>query len=60
MQWRTPAIVLPASARRAGVILILEGKRKVMGSFAVNPWVKILGWAATAAMAVAVAAMVLA
>jgi Mn2+/Fe2+ NRAMP family transporter len=42
------------------VILILEGKRKVMGSFAVNPWVKILGWAATAAMAVAVAAMVLA
>jgi Mn2+/Fe2+ NRAMP family transporter len=42
------------------VMMILAGKRKVMGSFAVNPWVKILGWAATAAMALAVAAMVLA
>jgi NRAMP (natural resistance-associated macrophage protein)-like metal ion transporter len=41
------------------VMMILAGKRKAMGPFSVNLAVKALGWAATAIMALAVAAMLL-
>jgi NRAMP (natural resistance-associated macrophage protein)-like metal ion transporter len=41
------------------VMMTLAGKRRVMGTFIVNRGVKLLGWAATAIMAVAVAAMLL-
>ena len=41
------------------VMMSLAGKRSVMGPFIVNRGVKLLGWAATAIMAVAVAAMLL-
>ena len=41
------------------VMMTLAGKRRVMGPFIVNRGVKLLGWTATAIMAVAVAAMLL-
>jgi NRAMP (natural resistance-associated macrophage protein)-like metal ion transporter len=41
------------------VMMMLAGRHRVMGPFAVNRWVKLLGWAAMAIMALAVGAMLL-
>ncbi|MEO7149680.1 MAG: divalent metal cation transporter [Rhodanobacteraceae bacterium] len=39
------------------VILFLASRRKVMGKFVISPWLKCLGWLATAVMAVAAIVM---
>ncbi len=40
------------------VIMILSGRRRVMGRFVLGPWQRSLGWAATALMAAASATMI--
>jgi Mn2+/Fe2+ NRAMP family transporter len=40
------------------IMMWLAAAPKVMGEFVVTGWTKALGWAATAVMAVAVAAMI--
>ena len=40
------------------LIMLIASQRKVMGEFVVKPWLKALGWAATAAMAAAAAGMI--
>jgi len=40
------------------MIMLMASQRKVMGKFVLRPWLKALGWAATAAMAAAAAGMI--
>jgi Mn2+/Fe2+ NRAMP family transporter len=40
------------------MIMILASRRKVMGQFALGPWLKGLGWVATAIMAAAAGGMI--
>jgi Mn2+/Fe2+ NRAMP family transporter len=35
------------------MIMLMASRRKVMGEFAIGPWLKALGWLATAVMAAA-------
>jgi Mn2+/Fe2+ NRAMP family transporter len=46
-------IVVPIMA----AMMIMASRRKIMGDFVASPWQVVLGWAATAVMAVAVIAM---
>ena len=39
------------------MIMLMASRRKVMGQFTLSPWLKTLGWLATAVMAVAAAGM---
>jgi NRAMP (natural resistance-associated macrophage protein)-like metal ion transporter len=40
-----------------GMIMLMASRRKVMGEFAIGPWLKGLGWVATAVMAAAAIGM---
>ena len=39
------------------MIMLMASRRKVMGEFALKPWLKVLGWIATAVMAAAAVGM---
>jgi hypothetical protein len=39
------------------MIMLMASRRKVLGEFALKPWLKALGWIATAVMAAAAAGM---
>jgi Mn2+/Fe2+ NRAMP family transporter len=39
------------------IIMLMASRRRVMGQFTLGPWLKTLGWLATAAMAAAAIGM---
>jgi Mn2+/Fe2+ NRAMP family transporter len=40
------------------VMMLMTGERQVMGKFVIGGWLRWLGWASTAAMALCVVAMI--